>query len=209
MEDILQIIFSSYLIQQLKWGHWDISTLYITIAFWSSSIVPLWASVQSRILLFNSEYIYVEYNISGQFITNPWPRSIYNSKKSCWLSPLKSPAKKRLPMTIGDLEVWNSLGSLGEVKAHTHKNCTFMVPVEDGTVTLECPHPEIKPRWGNKPWLCFPKSWYSTPNAKLRVSVVKHWGQGCFFSNFPFRKENLHHFYLFGSPDFRDQTRQG
>lgn len=50
-----------------------------------------------------------------------------NSKKSFWLSPLKSPAKKRLPMTIGDLEVWNSLGRLGEVRANTQQ------PYIDGT----------------------------------------------------------------------------
>ena len=43
---------------------------------------------------------------------------ISDSKTSFWLSPLKSPAKKRLLMTIGDLEAWNRLGSLGEVKAN-------------------------------------------------------------------------------------------
>lgn len=93
---------------------------------------------------------------------------IYNSKKSFWLSPLKSPAKRRLPMTIRDLEVWNSLGLLGEVKANTQQPYIMYI---DGTgrrwdvypgmptsLRLNLHSDNCTVNLGKTPWLCFSKA---------------------------------------------------
>ena len=66
-----------------------------------------------------------------------------------------------------------------------------MVPVEDGTFTLEWPHPEIEPRWGNKPWLCFHKADIVRQMQNYEYQRWNTGGRAASFSNFPFRKEHL------------------